>query len=400
MRTLTHALVDESRRVFGDPGVLLITAAAVVIYSFFYPIPYAPEVLHDVPVAIIDSDGSGLSRTLARMLDTHEAVRVSVRCASMEEAERLLRAGTVSAVVAVPRGFGGDVVAGRQARIALVADSTYMLAYGQTLRGVLEGTGTLSAGIELARGRAAGRSAESAARARQPVTADLRPLFSPAAGYGTYVVPAVLVLVLQQTLLIGAGLAGGTRQERLARERASGGDPPGPVAVPTLWRAAASVVGRAMPYLALYSANASYCFGFALWYLGFPVMAPAGTIALVTVPFLLSVTMLALALRGIFRRRETAVQVLLFTSLPFVFVAGFAWPVEALPAWIRGASQFVPTSSAIPAFVRILRAGASLADVEREMATLWMLALLYFPFACWAEVYCGRERRPHVSPGA
>jgi ABC-2 type transport system permease protein len=140
-----------------------------------------------------------------------------------------------------------------------------------------------------------------------------------------------------------------------------------------------------VPYLLLYAANAGYCFGFVLWYLGYPVRGTALSIVLLTVPFLLATTWLALALRGLFRRRETAVQVLLFTSLPCIFLAGFSWPVEAVPPWLHFVARLIPTSSAIPAFLRVTRMGADLADVSSETTTLWILAALYLPLACLAE---------------
>lgn len=380
MTAIWRAALDEGRRVFFDWGVLLITLVAIVVYSFFYPVPYTPEVLHDVPVAVIDADGSAMSRTLVRMIDAHESVRVVARSVSMAEAEALAAAGSVVAVVTIPRDLERDVLRGRRVRVAAHVDASYMLVYSQVLKGLLESTGTFSAGVETARWRGAGKSADASARARQPIVADMRPLFSPAGGYGAYVVPAVLVLVLQQTLLIGAGMAGGTRREQLPT-RAPGKQQTdrGSVMKPVQ-----EVLGRALPYLGLYAFNAWYCFGVALPYQGYPSRGDAVTLALLTVPFVLATTMMALGVRGLFRKRETAVQVLLFTSLPIVFLAGFSWPVEALPSWLQLAARLVPTSEAIPAFLRVMRMGASLGDVARETGTLWALAVLYFPLACWS----------------
>jgi ABC-2 type transport system permease protein len=305
----------------------------------------------------------------------------------MTEAEALVREGRVAASVVIPKDFERDVLRGERVRVPAHVDASYMLAYSHVLKGLLESAGTLSAGIEVARWRAAGKTADAAMHARQPIVADLRPLFSPAGGYGTYVVPAVLVLVLQQTLIIGAGIAGGTRREQLAASGAAGNGSAAGVFAPIL-----EVVGRSVPYLLLYSVNLAYCFGFVLPYQGYPVEGPPAAIAWLAVPFLLATTFLALALRGLFRRRETAVQALLFTSLPFVFLGGFSWPPEALPHWLRTAAQLVPTTTAIPGFLRIARMGAELPDVAREATMLWVLALLYFPLACWAEAADQRRR--------
>jgi ABC-2 type transport system permease protein len=106
---------------------------------------------------------------------------------------------------------------------------------------------------------------------------------------------------------------------------------------------------------------------------------------MLTVPFLLATVFLGFAVRVCFRRRETAMQVVLITSLPLVFLGGFAWPVEALPGWLHAAATFVPSTSAIPAYLRLTRMGAGLQDVARESAVLWSLVAIYFPIACAAE---------------
>jgi len=191
----------------------------------------------------------------------------------------------------------------------------------------------------------------------------------------------VLVLVLQQTLIIGAGIAGGTRRE----QPAAGGPRAGARGLAGPFAPVFDVIGRSAPYVLLYAVNLWYCFGFVLPYQGYPVQGPPAALVWLAVPFLLATTFLALALRSVFLRRESAVQALLFTSLPFVFLAGFSWPPEAMPYWLRAAAQLVPTTSAIPGFLRIARMGAGLPDVAGEAAMLWVLALLYFPLACWAE---------------
>lgn len=381
MITILRAAWDESRRVFLDGGVVLISFLAVILYSFFYPVPYTPEVLHDVPVALVDQDASSMSRTLARMMDTHESVSVAVRCASVDEAWAAVRKRQAYAVVVVPKDLERDILTGHKVQIPAFVDGAYLFAYSTLYKGLLEAAGTLSAGVEITRFRASGLTADAATNARQPITTDYRPLFSVAGGYGAYVVPAVLILVLQQTLLIGAGIAGGTRREQ---QRPTPPQDQTLSAAMVVFGPMFTTVGRALPYLALYAVNTWYCIGFAMPFQGYHPRGSALTLALIATPFLLATTMLAFALRGMFRRRETAIQVLLATSLPAVFMAGFIWPTDQIPAWLAFGARLIPTTSAIPAFLRVMRMDASLADIARETTTLWVLVLLYFPFACWS----------------
>jgi ABC-2 type transport system permease protein len=368
---LFRAAREEARCAFRDPGALLILVGAVVLYSFFYPIPYRPQVLREVPVVIVDLDETPLSRQLVRMADAHPLLHVAERASSLDAAQALVVAGRVGGILAVPAGFERAVLLRQKARVGVFADASYFLVYRQVATGFLETVGTLSAGIEIQRLRARGATREAALARREPVPLVVRPLFNPTEGYASYVVPAVLVLILQQTLLIGIGLLGGTAAER-------GMAPPGGSPI-------ARVLGRALFYLGLYCVYAVLIFTVVYRLYGFPERGHALDLAGFALPFLLACTFLALGLGALFRRRETALQLLLFTSLPAVFLAGFAWPVEALPGWIRALSLLLPSTAGIAGFLRLTEMGAALWHVRVEWLVLWALAAAYFTLAWLAE---------------
>ena len=379
MRTVLKAFRDEVLGALRDPGALLVLIGGVVLYAFFYPTPYRREVLKEVPVAVVDLDRTPLSRQLARMADAHELVRVTARPASLAEAERLVLAGEAGGIFAIPSGFERDVKRGAPATVGVFADATYFLVYRQVLTGLAEVAATLSAGIEIKRLEAQGMPEAKARAFRDPLPLVSRPLFNPAEGYATYVVPGVLILILQQTLLIGIGLRGAADLDALGNG-------------PLLARAAASVAGRSLAFLLLYSVHALFYFGIVARLFGFPVRGGGLAAAALVVPFLLSTSFLGLSLSVLFRRREAAIQTLLFTSLPAVFLASYAWPPEALPGWLRVASQIIPSTSAIPALLRVNQMGASLAHVRPELTVLWGLAVVFFAAAVLAQA--ARSRRP------
>jgi ABC-2 type transport system permease protein len=375
VKNFARAFAGEYRRIFTDWGALLILVVALALYAFFYPIPYTPEVLKEVPVAIVDLDQSEMSRRLVRMLDAHELLRVAAAPGSVAEAERMARAGEVGGIVVVPEGLDRAVRRGEQATVTAFADAAYFLVYRQVLTGALEATGTLSAGIEIRRLQAQGVPLDAAMKARDPLPLVMRPLFNPTEGYASYVVPAVLVLILQQTLLVGIGLVGGTKRER-PPESGAGTAPGGLVG------SLATLTGRALAYFLLYLAHLLFYFGVVFRLFGFAQRGSALTLLAFGTPFLLAVVFLALAVRGAFRTREMSTQVLLFTSLPALFVAGFSWPVEAMPAWIAAPARLLPSTPAIAGFLRLSQMGATLSQVRPEWLLLWSLCGVYF-LAAW-----------------
>lgn len=377
MKTIARSFVGEYRAILRDGGALLVLVGALVLYAFFYPIPYTSQVLKEVPVVVVDLDASDTSRRLARMADADELLRVAARAPTLAEAERLVREGRAGGILAIPADFEKRIRRGEQASVAVYADASYFLVYRQVLTGALESIGTLSAGIEVRRLQAQGLPVDAAMRARDPLPLVTRPLFNRSEGYASYVVPAVLVLILQQTLLVGIGMVGGTRRER--------GHASSDGALPVL-------AGRAAAYYSLYLVHILFYFGVVFHLLGFPQYADAWTIWRFATPFLLAVVFLGLALTALFPSRETSIQVLLFTSLPAIFLAGFSWPVEALPRWLAAAATLLPSTPGIAGFLRLTEMGATLAQVRTEWLTLWALAGAYFVIA-WAIQRRGMRHR-------
>src|SRR5262249_6667917 len=73
------AFAAEWRRVLALRGVFAMLVLAPLIYGIYYPQPYLTQILHKVPIAVVDNDLSELSRNIAQTLDASGAVRVAVR---------------------------------------------------------------------------------------------------------------------------------------------------------------------------------------------------------------------------------------------------------------------------------------------------------------------------------
>jgi ABC-2 type transport system permease protein len=359
------AMFAEWRRILNDRGALGLMVLAPIIYGFLYPQPYLGQVLRGIPIAVVDQDGTELSRELVQTLNADEAVRVEVRTNTLAEAQAALARREVFAILGIPKDTERDVLKGEKARLAAYVDSAYFLLYNRTWQGIAEAAGAVS-GAAAARGaRSDGSLAHAALIRNSPVELVSEPLFNPTGGYASYIVPAAFVLILQQTLLMGSATLGGVAFERGGREaqRRRGGP--------------RAIVGQslahlclAMPGVALYLIILPRVYGFST--LGRPL-----DLFLMAVPFLLAVSFLAQFVGEWFKRRESAVLLFLATSLPLFLLVGVSWPVEAIPGALRTVSRAFPSTSAIDGLVRINQMGASLHDVSRDWITLWALAGAY-----------------------
>ena len=91
-------------------------------------------------------------------------------------------------------------------------------------------------------------------------------------------------------------------------------------------------------------------------------------------PFLLAAGFLAQLVAALFRQGEVVQVVLLAMGLPFFFLSGFAWPVEAIPAHLHALAQLIPSTAAIDGLVRVTQMGATLPEIAPILWHLWALA--------------------------
>jgi len=372
LKAFFQNILFELRAVFTDFGVLLVMVAAVILYAFVYPLPYAREVLQKVPVVVIDEDQSALSRRLIRMVDASNLVRVTGYPATVRDARALISSGQASALLRVPRRFEENLVRGKPAHVSTYVDATYFLVYRQASTGLVKAIRTLSAGIAVRRLQALGLSYEKAIVDRSPLSFIGRPLFNPHQGYATYIVPGVFVLLLQQTMLIGVGMLAGTRREKPLTEVLGN---------PLRGKTGLRILSRTIACMMLYYIHVLFIYGVAYRIWDLPRTSELGRIALFLFPFLAACALLAQALAALFKTRETAIVMLIWSSMLAVLVSGFSWPVESIPRWLRATSMLVPSTTAIVGMLRLTQMGASFQQVLNEWAWLWALCGLYLTLA-------------------
>src|SRR6516162_5985652 len=356
----------EFSRIFKVKPAFSVLILGVAFYALFYPQPYLNEALRDVPIAVVDRDGTQSSRDFARRVDATPDVAITEQLPDLASAEREVYARRVSGILVIPQYFERELLHGRSSPVALYADASYFLIYQRVAGAVTAVARTVGAGIESSRLIAIGVDPAIAVAASDPMPLTAVPLFNPAAGYATYILPAALVLILQQTLLMGVGLLG--TMPNNSGEGTSGRNGSSPIAI---------ILGKLLAYLALEAVILpAYLIVLPVLY-SLPRLGDVVPILIFAVPFVLSVAGLGLVVAGVFRSPIRVQLILAAAGLPLFMVSGFSWPSEAIPPVIGLASYFVPSTSAIDGFVKLSQLGAPLASVSSEFLTLIALAILY-----------------------
>lgn len=359
----------ELRNVMRDQGVVLFVFIVPLLYPLLYAFIYNNEVVRDVPVAVVDDSQSPMSRRFVRMLDATPEVKVAARCLSVAEAEELNRRSEVYAVVVIPADFSKRLVRGEQATVGVYADMAGMLYYKSALLAATNVSLELNKDIKVERFYT-GATDRQEQIATQPIGYDYVSLYNPQSGFAAFLMPPVLMLILQQTLMLGIGMTGGGVRERFGQIAV----PPGKIYKNPLH----IVAGRTLFYFVLYLLLAMYMYVVVTRLFTLPQLGHWATYLAFMVPFLLASIFMAITYSAFVYRREDCILLFVFMSVPLLFISGISWPGAAVPDFWRWVGYLFPSTFATNGYVRINTMGASLHDVSREFIAMWIQAGVYF----------------------
>jgi len=341
---------------------------APVLYGVFYPQPYLGHLVRKIPIAVVDDDRTELSRRLIQALDAAESVSVAVRAPALDVAQQALFSREVFAILEIPPDTEREVLKGNPARIPAYVDSAYFIVFNGALQGILESAADIAAAYAERGNREDSPAAKTALAALSPVELLMEPLYNPTGGYASYVVPAAFVLILQQTLLMGAAML-----TALALPRPD--EPAGTAVI---------IIARAIAHLTIYIAALALFLIVLPRIYGFSMLGGVRDLVLFAIPFILATSLMGQAAGLVFKHRETAVLIFVATTLPQFFLVGVSWPREMIPPALDAIRRIFPSESAIDGLVRINQMGASLSEVRADWLYLWLLAAVYFGLALMA----------------
>ncbi len=362
---------EELRNIRHDSGALLILVGAMLIYPLAYSIAYKNEVVRELKTTIVDLDHTSTSRQLVRMLNGTSQISINREANSLDEAQKDFYEGNSGGIVVIPEKFEKDILSGKQANVAVFADGSYFLIYRQLISGSVSAVGTFSAGVEIKKLMLQGKSYEQALQMRDPLQTDMHFWFNPGAGYGSFVMPGIIIVILQQTLLIGIGMVGGTaKEEKRDHFMVPVALKPGGV-LPVLF-------GKTLSYLTIYAVNSIFTMVWIHSWFNYPDQGSYLTVVMLTLPYLLAVIFMGITFSVLFKRRESSIMFMVFLSPIVVFLSGISWPTSSIPPIVNTLAQLFPSSLMIPAYLRVRSMGAGIQDVRAEYFGMLLQIVAYF----------------------
>ena len=365
---------QEFRTTFRDQGVLIFFVLVPLVYPLIYSFIYTNETIREVPTVVVDNSRSSLSREYLRKVDASPETSIVAYCADMEEAKLMLKDRKAYGIIYIPAHFSDDIVQGKQTQVSIFCDMSGLLYYKALLTANTNVSLAMNAAIKMERaGNTTARQDEITA---YPIEYEDVAIFNPTNGFAAFLIPAVLILIIQQTLLLGIGLSAGT-----AREHNQFKDL---VPINRHYNGTLRIVmGKGLSYFMVYSLVAVYILCVVPRLFSLNKIAIPGVLTLFTLPYLTACIFFAMTASIAIRNRETCMLLFVFTSVPLLFLSGISWPGSAMPSFWRYFSYLFPSTFGINGYVRINSMGATLNEVAFEYRALWMQTGIYFLTTCF-----------------
>nr|WP_129734710.1 ABC transporter permease [Parabacteroides goldsteinii] len=383
LTNISSIILNEFKTISGSFAIVLVLMGGIFMYGLLYNYMYAPDVVRNVPVVVVDNSKTELSREYIRLLNATPQVDVIATGEDFPQAKELMKRDEAAGILYLPSDFTDRVSRGDES-IFIMYETTSAFLYYLSIQ-------EASAGSMLAlndRYRPemlvflpAGDAPQLASA--QPINVAGTALYNYTEGYGTYLIPAVLIVIMFQTLLMVIGMVSGEeRQYHLLQSYPS-----------SFAQAMRLVVGKTFVYMMLYAIFSLFLLGLIPFIFDLPDIGNVWNIIMLLIPFLMATSFFGLTASLFFTDSDAPLLMIAFFSVGLIFLSGVSYPLELMPWYWKLLHYLIPAAPATLAYVKLNSMGASMAGIHTEYVTLWIQCAVYFILACL--VYRYNIRKSH-----
>lgn len=332
-------------------GTALVILGGTVGYGLLYGLMYNPNIVTEVPIAVIDKSQTWQSRQYISNLNATQGVQVYAQCQNLPQAIKLVKSNKVKGVVTLPPDFTARIITGEEACFA-VNETTTSFLYYLTIQKAIASTmqqmnndlrtgtvGTLLLPQQLA-----------IAQAPTIYNNDIV-MYNSNGGYGSYLLPVALILIIFQTMLMSGGILAGVRTLSPFRF------------IPPL----------AGGYLLL----SFFIVGFVPQLFNLPALANPWELGLFITLLVITTGMFIGAISPLLKDPEEIMLYAPFFSVGLIFLSGSSFPLVQIPVVWQIIHYIFPTSPGIIGYIKLNSMGGSLGNVTPEIITLLVQMLVY-----------------------
>lgn len=286
-----------------------------------------------LPIAVLDLDGSDLSRTIIRMVDATPDTAVAQHVGDLAEGRKLLIEGKVHGFLMLPLHLERDVTAGRRPEVVFFYNTQTLTTGNLVVRGISAALPTAAAGIRLSLRTGQGQASDLAQADLTPIPVQIHPLFNPTLNYVHFLLAALIPSVLQIIVITASAYSVGLDVEtphRLRILRRLGGG---------LWPAmAGKILPLTLVFLAVLGLSDLWLFG----YFDLPLHGSSWLLLSAGLLFILACQMFGALLALLLRSTPSAISIATLLTSPAFGYMGIGFPRLAMNSFAYGFGALLP----------------------------------------------------------
>ena len=336
-----------------------IPVAQVLLFGFV--INTDPKAL---PTAVVDYDRSEFTRSIVSMLQNTGYFSIVPAPRDAAAADALLARGEIQFAVVFPAGFSRQLVRGERPAVLVAADATDPSATGNALAALSQ------AGVTALAHDLTGPLAKLASAAA-PFTLDIQRRYNPEGATEYNIVPGLLAVILQLTMVMMTAFAITRERERGTYE--------GLLATPVL--PLEVMTGKIAPYIVVGLIQAVIILLAASLLFGVPMVGSFALLGATMMLYIAALLGLGFAISTLAANQLQAMQMTFFFFLPTMLLSGFMFPFRGMPQWAQALGEIFPATH----FLRIVRGILLKGNGAQDIAPhVWPIALFMVTVAAIA----------------
>jgi ABC-2 type transport system permease protein len=141
------------------------------------------------------------------------------------------------------------------------------------------------------------------------------------------------------------------------------------------------VVGKVLPYVSVSFFNVLEVLAIAVFWFGVPVNGSVALLLILSAVSLITCLGIGIFVSSVSNTQQEAMLLVFFTLLPSIFLAGYLFPLEAMPSFLQTISYLIPLRYMVAIMRGIIVKGVGLNVLGGQVAALLAFGIAIMAFA-------------------
>lgn len=318
----------------------MLFIGAPILYGVLIGHVYQKGKVTEMPIVVVDEDRSPMSGTFVDMMNDNESLKIVRMLPSLFDSKEIAIEHDATVIVHIPKGFAAGIQQKRIPEVTIFVDGSNTLTSNTAAMAVNVCAMTMKAGVQIETQMKQGVPAKIAAEQYEPFKTTIVRQNIRSGNYLYFMLPGVLIIVLQQVLLLALALSFSSEFENgtFAELAQKMSNPVGLIFV------------KIIPFILMSVGILVLYWGFGHLY-NMPLHADFWWFALCTFVFILAVCFIGILVSAVLPSQLKATEILMVIATPAFILSGFTWPSSLMPGWVQLIADVIPSTH----YLRIFR---------------------------------------------